>query len=75
MPKCGYGFIQHCIINYLWYKQTEGPNTIVYGIKLKCEEPFQVKDMNEPKVVQMTKVLYEWFSVMCSEGNQLLSLR
>jgi len=41
----------------------------VYGIKWKCEEPFQVQDMNEPKVAQMYKVLYKRFRVTHSEGK------
>lgn len=38
---CGYGFIKHMIINWLWYKDTEGPTAIVCGIKWKCEELFE----------------------------------
>jgi hypothetical protein len=44
-PKCGYGFTQHWIVNYLWYKETEGPITIIYGIKWKYEGPFQATDI------------------------------
>ena len=53
----------------LWYNETEGPNTIVYGIKRKFQEPFQVNDMYEPKITQMNKVLYKQFTVMHSEGK------
>jgi hypothetical protein len=32
------------------YKQTEGPITIVYGIKQKCEGPFQATDTEGAKI-------------------------
>ena len=31
-----------------------------------------MKDMNEPKVAQMNKVLYKWFRVMRSKGNPII---
>ena len=51
---------------------TEGPNTIVYSIKWKCEETLQVKDMNEPKVAQMNKALFKRFREMRSKGNPII---
>jgi len=33
---CDCGFIQHWIINGLWYKEREGPFTIVLGTKWQC---------------------------------------
>jgi hypothetical protein len=53
---------------------TEGPNTIVYGVRWKCEEPFQVTDMNEPKLAQKNKLLYKWFRVKPSEGKPIIEL-
>lgn len=40
---------------------------IAYGIKLKCEGPFEVTTLKEPKLVQLDKVLYNWFTAMRSE--------
>jgi hypothetical protein len=48
--KKGYGFIQYWIINHSWYKEMEGPVLIVYGIKKKCEGPFQVTDIETTKI-------------------------
>lgn len=39
-----YGFIQHGIINCLLHKEREGPIMIIYGLKWRCEGPFQVTD-------------------------------
>jgi hypothetical protein len=39
----GHGFTEHWIANCIQYKETEGPDTLVYGIEFKCEEPFQVE--------------------------------
>jgi hypothetical protein len=41
----GHGFIRHWIANCVQYKETEGPITVVYGIKFKCEESFQASDI------------------------------
>jgi len=43
--KCGCGFLQYWINNDLWYKESEGPIMIVYGIKWKCEGPQQATDI------------------------------
>jgi hypothetical protein len=43
-----------------WYKETEGPILNIYGIKRKCEGPFQVTEFEQPKLVQMDKVLHQW---------------
>jgi hypothetical protein len=40
--KRDYDFIWHWIFNFLWCKETEVPVTIRYGIRWKCEGPFQV---------------------------------
>lgn len=42
---------------------------IIYGIKLKCELPFQVTTLKEPKLEQLSKVLYKWFTATSSKGN------
>jgi len=63
--KRRHGFIQHWIANCIQYKETEGPITLVYGVEFKCEEPFQVQRQKQPKLVQLDKVLYKWFTAMC----------
>jgi hypothetical protein len=55
----------------LWYKET-GPNTIIYGIKWKWEEPLQVKDMNEPNLEQKTKVLYKQFRAYDNQKSSVI---
>jgi len=35
---------KHWIINFVQYKEMEQPNTIIYGIKWKCEWLFQATD-------------------------------
>jgi hypothetical protein len=40
---------------------------IVYGIRWKCEKPFQATDTEEPKLVQLDKVLLKWCTAMRSE--------
>jgi len=37
--------MHHRIISSLWYKETEGPVTIIYDIKLKCQGASQVTDI------------------------------
>jgi hypothetical protein len=55
-----YGFIQHLIFNYIWYKETEGPVMIIYVIKQKCEGPFQVADTERAQINTIVhKVLYK----------------
>ena len=48
---------------------------IIYGIKLKCELPFQVTTLKEPKLEQLSKVLYKWFTATTSKGNLWLGVR
>ena len=59
-------------IYLVFQRSTEGTYRIVYGIKWKRLEPFQVKDMNDPKLAQKNKVLYKRFRVMHSEGNPII---
>jgi hypothetical protein len=42
MKGC-YDFVEH-YISYLYYKETEVPLTILYGIKWMCEGCFQATD-------------------------------
>ena len=60
-----HGFIQHWIANCVQYKETEGTITLVYGVKLKCEESFQVQREKQPKLAQPVKVSHKWFTAMC----------
>lgn len=44
-PKNNYGLKQHWTVNHLWFKKTDGPITIVNGIRWRCEGHLQVKDI------------------------------
>jgi hypothetical protein len=52
----GHGFIQYWIVSYLWYKEKEGPITIVYGIKTVVWRAFSSMTIKQPKLAQVDKV-------------------
>ena len=47
---CGDCFIQHWLNNYLRYKETEEPITIVWDIQWACEGPFKVTEIEAAKL-------------------------
>ena len=69
--KGSYGFIQQWIINYLWYKAMEHPITINYSINWKCNAPFQVTDLQGPKLAQLDKMLHKSFTVPHSKQKPM----
>jgi hypothetical protein len=52
--------MQLSIVNYLPYKETEGPVIIFYGIKWK--DLLKQQTLQEHKLVQLDMLWYKWFS-------------
>lgn len=48
-----------------------GPIMIVYGIKGKCQGPSQVTYMEQPKLAQVDKMTFNWFTPVCSEHKHI----
>jgi hypothetical protein len=70
--KCGYGSMQHWIVNCLWYKEREGPGTGVYGVTWKYEGLLKEQRFKHCKLLQLDKVLYRSFSAMRLKGKPMI---
>ena len=56
-----------CVISYLWCKEIDGPVMITYGIKWKCEGPFEATDIERAQIITTGQGVVYWFMTMTSD--------